>query len=331
MTAGTRAKAGQPQTAPRVSLSDLLDLWTKEHRLAGGSEKTVRDFAHKLDSLGAYLGHDDAEAATQRQIIDWCDYLRAEAKLSAKTVGDKYLTAVKAIYRIGVEKGRIPASPTDGVRVRKPKQIKTRPSGFTDEEARAILLAALQDPSTLGNMAEKNKLAIRWTPWLGAYTGARINELTQLRKQDFITEAGISCVRITPEAGSVKTGQYRVVPLHPHLIEMGLLEFVAAQRGEYLFLTPAETLEATSRRAENVGKKVSEWVRTGAGVTDTGVKPTHGWRHRFKTLARDVDIPDRLADAIQGHSDGSAAAGYGENTVKALYREIQKLPKYEWQ
>lgn len=33
-------------------------------------------------------------------------------------------------------------------------------------------------------------------------------------------------------------------------------------------------------------------------------------------------------DAIQGHADGSASAEYGENTMKALSREIRKLPRY---
>jgi len=58
------------------------------------------------------------------------------------------------------------------------------------------------------------------------------------------------------------------------------------------------------------------------------VQPTHGWRHRFKTTGGDIGIPPEYLDAIQGHEDGRAASNYGEKTVKALHREILKLPQY---
>lgn len=55
----------------------------------------------------------------------------------------------------------------------------------------------------------------------------------------------------------------------------------------------------------------------------------HAWRHRFKTIAREVGIAPEYSDAITGHEDGRAASDYGETTVKALWREVQKLPRYE--
>ena len=93
--------------SPEVPLSELFDLWAKEHRKAGGPDKTVRDFRQKVDSLRAYIEHEDAGKVTQRHIIDWCDHLQDEGKLAAKTVGDKYLTAVRAMFRVGVEKARL--------------------------------------------------------------------------------------------------------------------------------------------------------------------------------------------------------------------------------
>ncbi len=55
--------------------------------------------------------------------------------------------------------------------------------------------------------------AKRWAPWLAAYTGARISELTQLRKEDVLVEGDIHFLRITPAAGLVKADQYRDVPV----------------------------------------------------------------------------------------------------------------------
>lgn len=177
-------------------------------------------------------------------------------------------------------------------------------------------------------MAAGNKLAIRWAPWISAYTGARITEITQLRKSDLVTEHGIPCIRITPEAGSVKTGVYRLVPLHQHLLDMGIEKLFGEARTDHLFFTLDGPDMDSATRAEAVSGKVSQWVRKVAGVTDLKVQPTHGWRHRFKTVGQDTGIPPEYLDAIQGHEDGRAATRYGEKTVKALDREIQKLPRY---
>jgi len=42
-------------------------------------------------------------------------------------------------------------------------------------------------------------------------------------------------IAITPEAGTVKTGAGRVVPLHEHLLEQGFLDFVVSRRNGPLF------------------------------------------------------------------------------------------------
>lgn len=39
-------------------------------------------------------------------------------------------------------------------------------------------------------------------------------------------ENGIHYIRITPEAGTVKSGLFRDVPLHDHVLDEGFLDFV---------------------------------------------------------------------------------------------------------
>ena len=229
-----------PQTAtplaPRLSFTTLFGFWEREHLADGKKRRTAKDFRHKLDSLATFVGHDDAPAVTEANISDWLDHLRHEMGLSALTVGQKYLAAAKAIYGLARQKRKIAANPCEGIKARAAKTIRTRPKGFTDDEAKAILTCAMRDPATLGKMAEGNKLAIRWAPWIGAYTGARITELTQLRKVDLVTEQGIPCIRLTPEAGSVKSGHYRLVPLHPHLLDMGIEGLFKGAATDHLFL-----------------------------------------------------------------------------------------------
>lgn len=318
--------------AEKPTIRAMFKLWERDHLANGKSPRTVGDFRHKVESLIEYLDHDDAHSVTPENIADWTDHLRHERNLSARTVSQKYLAVIKVVFAVAVEKRKLKENPAKDNKVRFAKPLRTRPKGFTDTEAFAILNAALADPMTLGRRTIENKRAIRWGPWICAFSGARIVEAMQLRTEDLIEDHGVLCLRITPEAGSVKTGAYRMVPLHPQLLEMGFPEMIRALPAGPVFYStapvrgkPADPVE----RAQSAGAKVGTWVREVVGITDPNVQPNHAWRHRFKTIAREAGIAPEYSDAITGHEDGRAATDYGETTVKALWREIQKLPHIE--
>ena len=310
------------------TLTSLFALWETEHLQNGKPVRTVGDFRHKVDSLKAYLGHDDASRVTGLAVDKWCEQLRA-SNLSAKTVGEKYLAAIKVIFKLAVEKFRIPTNPVAANKVRVPSKVKERPSGFTEDEAKAILRATLVNPASLGVRADALKRAIRWVPWICAYTGARVGEIAQLRKEDLITEFGVPCIRITPESGTVKTGKYRIIPVHSHLVEQRFLDFVEASPSGPLFLTHDKTGAAAIKAATVISGKVRQWVREDAGITDPRLQPNHGWRHRFKTLCRDVGIDLEVRNAVQGHGDKTAASDYGEVQIKAMRRAMEAFPRID--
>ena len=325
----------QSASSGGVTITELFELWKARHLKANKSPRSVGDFGQKIASLREFLGHDEAEKVTGRQVDEWCDHL-LESGLTEKTVGEKYLAAVKAIFQLGLQKYRITSNPVAANSVRVPQKVKERPTGFVEVEAQAILRAALVDPASLGKRSDHLKRAIRWVPWICAYTGSRGGEVAQMRREDLIVEYDVPCLRITPEGGSVKSGKYRIVPIHSHLIEVGLLDFIASQPPGPMFVTldgakadPLKLAEIISSRAEGTRGKVGEWVRDEVGITDVRVGPNHGWRHRFKTLCRDVGIDQEVRNAIQGHSDGTAASDYGEVTIKAMRRAIEAFPRVE--
>ncbi|KQB12428.1 integrase [Rhodobacter capsulatus] len=326
--------ATAPANAPteKLSITALFKLWERDHLANGKSARTVGDFRQKIESLIAFLGHDEARNVTAENIADWCDHLRHEKGLAARTVSQKYLTVIKVIFGVAVEKRKLKENPAKENRVRFTKPQRLRQKGFTDDEANAILKAALADPAELGRRTTENKRAIRWGPWICAFSGARITEVMQMRTDDLVEDHGVLCLRITPEAGSVKTGTFRLVPIHPQLLDMGLARMFRALPPGPVFYSlapvrgkPADPVE----RAQSAGAKVGQWVREVVGISDPNVQPNHAWRHRFKTVAREVGIAPEYSDAITGHEDGRAASDYGETTVKALWREVQKLPRYE--
>lgn len=316
--------AGAPKDKP--TLTGLFALWEREHLANGKSKKTAADFRQKIDSLRAFVEHDDAERVTPENIVAWCDRLRFTDGLSPRTVANKYLVAVKTIFGLACQRKALRSNPAKDYTIKVPKAKQSRPKGFTDTEAAAILSASLASPETLKKRPAHIQRAIRWLPWVCAYTGARVGEVAQLRREDLVTEHGVLCLRITPEAGTVKTGSYRLVPLHPHLIEQGLPEVIRSQPEGPLFFRAGTAGVDPLIQAQSMGKIVGKWVRETVGIV-ADVQPNHAWRHRFKTLARDVDMDPEYRDAIQGHEDGRAAAAYGENTMKALFREVSKIPR----
>lgn len=322
----------RPGVAPQASQAPLDDLFASYVAEAKPALSTVKSWRVAIGHLKGFLGHSDAGRITREDMIRWKDHLLSEVGpagevRSATTVSFKYLAAVRTVLQWAVENRRLPSNPVAGVRVRVPKKVVLRDRNLSDDEAQLILEGTLQPPPK--QLAPEHALARRWVPWLCAYSGARVNEITQLRAQDVFEENGIWVMLITPEAGSTKTSRARRVPLHPHLVDQGFV-IVATQATEGpLFYNTARTRGGSGENppSKKVGERLAAWVRQ-LGVTDPGVMPNHGWRHRFKTLCRDVGIPADARDFIQGHVSRTEGEEYGSWTARALLREIEKLPRY---
>lgn len=312
------AVISEPVTAS-ITISDLFSSYIKERNPAPSS---VKKFTASIKNLIAFVGHEDASRITKQDIQNWKDHLLGAKKLTAKTVKEGYLAAAKVTFNWGKENDLIASNPVADVKVRAPKTIKTRDKALTTEEATTILRESLKfsDPAVRTFDAVR-----RWAPWLCAYTGARINEITQLRSKDVRLIDGVHCIHITPDAGSVKSGEYRNVPLHDHIIAQGFLAYVKAADG-HLFYDPANGRGGSDAnpQSKKAGERLAKWARE-IGVDDPNVSPNHGWRHRFKTEARLAGIDTYASDAITGHKSGTEGSLYGSWPMPALKRELDKL------
>ena len=311
------------------SIIGLFDAYAAERKPAPA---TVKSWRLKLESLVAFLGHDDAARVTGEDIVRWKDYLAStptkQGKLrSAKTVREGYLAAAKAVFAHATDNFKIPTDPTLGVKIRGGKRQRLRDPGFAQNEAETILRATLRPVSS--KISLTHALARRWVPWLCAYTGARVGEITQLRKQDVICEDGIWAINITPEAGSTKTNAARTVPLHSHIIEQGFLDVVNSAPKQELFYDPMRSRGGKEGNPlhKKTAERLAKWVRE-LGVTDRNVQPNHAWRHRFKTIGRSVKMDHEARAVIPGHSAKTEGETYGTWTLAALATEIEKMPRY---
>lgn len=287
---------------------------------------TIKRWTGVLTTMEDAVGTDDLARITRDDLIAWKSELLASGR-DPRTVRDAYIAAVKAVMNWAVANARLPANSAAGVVVAVPDKPTTRDREFTDAEAATILRATLGPPDP--RLSHHNACARRWVPWLCAYGGARVNEMTQLRGCDIRREDNVWVMRITPEAGRVKTGRWRDVPLHPHLIGQGFPKFVRTSGTGPLFYDPARGAGTAAHPAyKKVGERLAEWVRS-LGVTDLGVDPNHGWRHRFKTVGRRAGLDPALLDALQGHSPRTEGEQYGRFPIDVLFAAICRLPNYE--
>lgn len=305
-----------------ATITGLLEAWKVEARAAGRTEKTLSEYNSRVRRFVRFLGHDNALKVTPQDVVRWKDRRLAEG-ISARTVANSDLTALKVIFGWAVTNHRLPANPATAIKLRIGRKTHERDKGFTDEEALSILNAAFNYVSGKNEHA-KTAAAKRWVPFLCAYTGARVGEMVQLRRQDVRREGKHWIATITPEAGTVKNKRRREVVLHPHLIELGFAKFCERSDG-YLFLNAKGKADALGK-LQALKNRLAEFAR--ALVLDTRVAPNHGWRHRFITLGRQAEISDRVIDAICGHAPSSVAAEYGYVTFATQAAALAKLPRY---
>lgn len=309
---------------------DAFEAWVKERE---PQASTINRWRGVFDHLNKHTDGRDLALVTDEEAVAWKDKLMA-GNVSGRTVNEVWLTAARRVFNWVKDQKKITSNPFDGVKVAVGRVGNTK-SEFTDEDVAAILKATLVPRSA--RTSPYLKSAIRWVPWLCAYTGSRSGEMTQLRKQDVEQHRdGFWMVHIRPEAGTVKGAVARTVVLHDHLIEQGFIDFVRAAGAGPLFYDPKaggsrvnndDPLNPVRPMYVQLRQKLADWVRK-LGVTDKGVSPNHAWRHTFKRRAARAKIEQRLRDAFCGHSSGTVGSIYERPTVEDLAEAIKDFPRY---
>lgn len=167
---------------------------------------------------------------------------------------------------------------------------------------------------SLEAVTDRKTNAQQWLPWLALYTGARLEELGQLRSTDVRCEEGVWLIAIEPGDGKrVKTkSSKRRVPIHPELIKLGFTDFVQSTlQGKSLF----PELKATKYALTSAFSKW--WGKHARAIVSDPRKTFHSFRHGWKDAARAV-MPEEHHDAITGHSSGSVGRSYGTGVPLAI-------------
>ena len=307
-----------------TSIREVFEGYRKELQRSGKGKNADKRWSPVIEDLVLTIGRDDARGITRHDAIRWKD--RLLETLAPKTVRDFYLATARSAFTWALDNLHVDQNPFLGVKVRLAKKTLGRPKGFSDEEAIGILKSAHAYKSPSVREHPKMAAAKRWTPFLAAYTGARIGELTQLRVEDIQNSGKVCFIRITPEAGSVKSRKFRDVPLHQHILDLHFLDYVKAVGTGALFYQGKIGMPGMAP-SDVVAGRVGKWIRS-LNIADKAVQPSHGWRHRLKTVGRDIGIDSVVLDAIQGHATRTAGEDYGDVSLNAKAIAISKFPAF---
>jgi integrase len=297
--------------------TQLFERWAKEREAAAG---TVEGWQYVFAQMEDHFKERSAASIAPADAQRWITGLISPSR-KAGTVNNTWLNASNTVFGWAAKHKHIPRNPFDDVSITVPKRTKLRETqAFYPEEQRLILKAALRvtDTSTPDNAAR------RWAPWLCAYSGARVGEITQLRGNDIVERESVHALRITPEAGTVKGRKPRFVPLHEHIIEQGFLDFAAKRGDRPLFYTPRNSRKPPYAQAR---QRLAMWVRS-LGISDKELQPNHAWRHTFKQIADHAQISERMSNYITGHAQKNIGATYGAPLLAQISDAIKLFPRY---
>lgn len=263
---GTRHLDPLPLHAPARLLSIEIYDYLQHQERRGLRPGTIDDTARTLRMLLTACGdipvsHIDHQLICKAwDFIQWappdahklpadhgksCDELidlgrRFGAKPPSESTMDKHQRLLVTFFKKLESTGAIRLSPMAGFGKR--RKDLTRSSDKVERFFDTNDLRRIFDPTTYLNWARKYPHRW-WCPILALYTGARINELAQLKLIDIAEEAGHWSISIQPTEDQdlgrsrqrsrqcVKgASAIRTIPLHPRLLEAGFLEFVDDMR-----------------------------------------------------------------------------------------------------
>lgn len=321
-------------TGTHASKAHGLDCWQLFEAFVKATkpaEGTVGRWRAVFRNLKAEFPDTSATAVTEADARAWMKKL-ATPERSPITIREVWLPASRRVFGWGVDHKHVHKNPFSDIKVDVPKRVRNRETkAFKDDEVLVILRAssAYKQPQTARERAR------RWALWLCAYSGARAGEITQLRGIDVEQRGAFHVMRLTPDAGPIKTRQTRIVPIHEHVIEQGFLDMVRQVGGGPLFYNldkrpkgDVDPLKPRRSRAATARAHLSDWVRV-LGVKDPEVSPTHAWRHTFKQRAARNDIAENVHDEITGHAPASEGRKYTVPTVEDMAEALKKFPRYE--
>ncbi|WP_448190004.1 DUF6538 domain-containing protein [Azospirillum sp. sgz301742] len=281
--------------------------------------RTRREWVTAVKEFTSLHGDMPVRDITKAAMIAYKDRLRSHmtAKGTPRTPAtvNKLLTGIRSILEVAINHGHL-SEPNPVARLNikiKRKKGKKKRLPFLISEIEKVQIP-LEDRDY-------------WLWKLLVYTGARLGEISQMRKADVVVRGGGPCVVIhDQDHRRVKNEpSIRVVPIHRDI----RADFVAWVQGRPDGpLWPRYWRKVDGVMAPHTDPASKRWNRILrlAGV-HSNKKCLHSVRHAYKDWLRVKTKDEEKRDAITGHSGyGGVGRDYGDgHFIQKLRREIDKI------
>lgn len=325
-------------TLPSPKLLDVVDRMNAIKRTEGIEEKTLRQYQSFAALFIMLTGIDDITRIRQPDVKafradlakmpkSWGkspkdqttnreDVMAKSASLPADKVGlsvgtvNRHLEHLNQIAEWARDEGLAVDANLKPSRLRKRDTVRARDKrdAFTLDQLHRVF----RNPVWTGSRSEYHqtnpghtiyKNGIYWCPLIGAFTGARREEIAGLAPADVIQKDGIWCFAIEDsELRRVKNlSSHRVVPIHSQLIGLGFLDHVQKARdSEQRGLFPELYEPGNNAFGRKVGRRMRQVIDQELGAEGSNLS-FHSLRHYVQNELDYAGVDDRLVRDIVGH------------------------------
>ena len=237
----TRAWSDNTREAYETSRKLAIAVIGEETHVASVSRTHCRDLLDVLRFLPANAGKlfpklSPREAAERAR-------LRGDVKIISAANANSLMSNMSSFLNWAVNEELLARNPARGLRLPDPMNKRDKRLPFEREQLHAIFNAPLyrgcvdgeRGYNKVGNLRPRN--ARYWVPLIALFTGARLGEICQLDATDIRTVDGVDCIVISLRSLNGSTDKQlktsasdRLIPVHPTLIDCGLLHFAEAKR-----------------------------------------------------------------------------------------------------
>jgi integrase len=286
----------------RVALAHFIR-WQRKNRK--NRRKTVWDYLAKGKRFAKFVKNAPLGVIT----LDMAQaFLDDVAKEAGDTTVNLYHSVCRAVFEHARKERHVffGANPFSFKRRRAVQQSKAK---FTIEELNALF----GSPPFVKRQTKPKKYncasAVPWAAAIALYSGATLEEIAQLRPCDIRKEHGDGYViEVTPEAAVSKRlkreARHRIVPLHPELVRLGLLKYIAALPSDAKRIFPGLPIggKGKDHLGGALGKAFKRW-RDAIGIKSSEDRKLdfHSFRHTFYKAMEDCGMPDNDRKRIAGH------------------------------
>lgn len=306
LTGGVNWTADRTVVANGKKFQEFLDWW--------GKDEDIRAIDRNL--YNKFLVH-----LTTKKVVNAGK--KSERKGADARYADNYTSVINTFLQWAQNKGYFPDDrrlPTDGQTLVSKKARVARSAKANPEYMPHQLQRLFAPEHYQFNLAHHF-----WPPLIALFTGGRRREIAQLLVHDFRVIDGIPAISIDDlgdEDKEIKSAaSKRIIPVHPELISLGLLDYVddvkALNLGDELF--PGIGVNVHGEKGNAVGQA---WSRHKAAVGMEGDSdPTY---HSFRATAIGVlkanNVPFDMRCQLVGHDLDHVSQSYDRNpySVKQL-------------